>query len=76
MTTYTAEIKEIDKRLAEIDYVLEVGDVNEDMFKELTKLYTNGTILKAMLRSTQTLRERKNAYQNSYKNKEADNDKQ
>ena len=72
MTTYNEAIADLNRKLAQIDQVLEIGDVNEDMFKELTKLYTNGLILRAQFQASQTMRQRKD----SYKNKEADNDKQ
>lgn len=55
-------IESIENRLAQIDKVLEVGDVNQEQFHELTKLYTAGMILKAQLQSSQTLRERKDQY--------------
>ena len=72
MTTYNEAIADLNRKLAQIDQVLEIGDVNEDMFKELTKLYTNGLILRAQFQASMTMRQRKD----SYKNKEADNDKQ
>lgn len=63
-------IADITKRLALIDEVLEVGDVNHEQFEELTKLYTAGMILKAQIQASMTMRERKN----SYKYKESRND--
>lgn len=62
MTTYDEAIADINKKLAQIDQVLEIGDVNEDVFKELTHIYTSGLILRAQFQSEQTLRERKNQY--------------
>lgn len=55
-------IKNVNKKLAVIDEVLEVGDVNQEQFHELTKLYTAGMILRAQLQSSQTLRDRKDQY--------------
>ena len=55
-------IENVNKKLAIIDEVLEVGDVNQEQFHELTKLYTAGMILRAQLQSSQTLRERKDQY--------------
>ena len=55
-------IENVNKKLAIIDEVLEVGDVNQEQFHELTKLYTAGMILRAQLQSSQTLRDRKDQY--------------
>lgn len=62
MTTYDEAIADINKKLAEIDHVLEVGDINEDVFKELTKLYTNGLVLRAQFQASMTMRQRKDEY--------------
>ena len=55
-------IERVNKELAMIDEVLEIGDVNQEQFHELTKLYTAGMILKAQLQASQTMRQRKNQY--------------
>lgn len=62
MTTYTEAINDITRRLAKLDHMLEEGNLNEEQFKELTKLYTNGLVLRAQFQSSQTLRQRKDQY--------------
>jgi hypothetical protein len=60
----------INARLAQIDEVLEIGDVNHEQFEELVQIYESGVTLRAFLQSTQTLRERKNQYKKENSNDE------
>ena len=62
MTTYNEAIADLTKKLDEIEHVLNVGDVNEELFKELTRLYTGGVILRAQFQAGQTMRQRKEDY--------------
>ena len=49
-------IDDVNKKLADIDRVLEVGDVTEELFKDLTRLYTTGVILRAQFQASKTIR--------------------
>ena len=62
MTTYTEAIADITAKLEKLDLILEVGDINEEEFKAITKLYTNGLVLRAQFQATQTMRQRKDQY--------------
>lgn len=66
----TEAIAGINARLAQIDEVLEIGDVNHEQFEELVQIYESGVTLRAFLQSTQTLRERKNQYKKENSNDE------
>lgn len=59
---YEEAIADLDAKLNEIEHVLDVGDVNMELFQELTKLYTNGLILKMQFQSSHTMRQRKEQY--------------
>lgn len=54
-----AAIAEINKELRMIDTIFDEGDLNEEMFKTLIRLYANGVILRAQFQAAKTTGEMK-----------------
>ena len=52
-------IAEINKELRMIDTIFDEGDLNEEMFKTLIRLYANGVILRAQFQAAKTTGEMK-----------------
>lgn len=54
-----AAIAEINKELRMIDTIFDEGDLNEETFKTLIRLYANGVILRAQFQAAKTTGEMK-----------------
>lgn len=54
-----AAIAEINKELRMIDTIFDGGDLNEEMFKALIRVYANGVILRAQFQAAKTTGEMK-----------------
>lgn len=55
-----ADIQRVNNALRDMDEVLEEGDLNEEQFKALVNVYTNGVILRAMLQAKESCNGRDN----------------
>ena len=55
-----ADIQRVNNALRDMDAVLEEGDINEEQFKALVSVYTNGVILRAMLQAKESCNGRDN----------------
>lgn len=55
-----ADIQRVNNALRDMDEVLEEGDINEEQFKALVNVYTNGVILRAMLQAKESCNGRDN----------------
>lgn len=54
--TYDKAIQEITEKLGAMDRILTIGDLNETEFKQITKVYMAGVILRAQLQASKTLK--------------------
>lgn len=54
-----AAIAEINEKLELIDSIFDEGDLNEEAFKTLSKVYANGVILRAQFQAAKTTGEMK-----------------